>query len=215
MKSNILDNTYTGKSPCADCEYVNYDKNECAESCIALQKYQQGQPHSDIDRYRKVEPVLTEEASDVFPEIIPEEEPEKQKQTPLTPFGITLKKEAGECLLCERKAVRRDLCLRCYQRWWNGLEVHPAEGVWTKMTKDKLNEARGFIFDQCLIPGCDSLGDRRGLCQKCYRKWQRGYIEHPIEKKFTPIRKKNKMKVVEKSLEKAEIDKSNKILTQR
>ena len=66
-----------------------------------------------------------------------------------------------------------------------------------------------LFFDQCLIPNCDSLGDRRGLCQKCYRKWQRGYIEHPIEKKFTPIRKKNKMKVVEKSLfhEKAEIDK--------
>ena len=207
MKQNVLNNAFTDKSVCWRCKYEHDDKNECIDNCPRLAAYQKGQPYSHIPHYEKVEPALSEGVPEV--EIMEQKESDtipvpikEEKRAPLTPFGIRIKKGQGECLLCERPAKRRDLCLKHYQRWRQGLDTHPVLGGWTKMTQKEINEARGFVFDECLIENCHEIGDRRGLCQHDYRKWQRGYITHPELGAFFPKGKRTKAKkiVAEKTL---------------
>ena len=209
MKSSILDDTCTDKSVCWRCKYEHDDKNECIDFCGRLKAYQQGQPYSHIPHYEKVEPALSEGVSEVEME-------QKESDTIPAPIDeeeveITLEvrqiKKTKKCLICGREEsdkvkLRRGLCLRCYQRWNKDLILHPIYGKFKKMSKPELNEARGFVFDQCLIFGCDKLGDRRGLCQHDYRKWQRGYITHPELGAFFPKGKRTKAKkiVAEKTL---------------
>jgi len=42
---------------------------------------------------------------------------------------------------------------------------------------------------KCLIEGCNNVGNRRGLCERHYDSWRKGYIEHPVEGLWFPNRK--------------------------
>ena len=125
-----------------------------------------------------------------------------------------LEKSGGKCLIClDRTAIRRGLCIRCYCRWQgsekNGKAkvLHPIFGKFKKMTLDELSASRHKNYTDCLMPDCQELGERRGLCVKCYKFWHRKKIEHPIFGIFEPKNKKASMDKAEKKIVVGELEK--------
>ena len=85
---------------------------------------------------------------------------------------------------CYRPAVRRGCCLKCYQRWRWGTIVHPDLGIFHRMTVPELQRSRLKKLGLCLIPGCDKMGNKRNLCDRHYKMWREGLIQHPVVGEF-------------------------------
>lgn len=109
-------------------------------------------------------------------------------------------RETTICLVCGRDAskypLRRGLCLsKCSGAWRDGRVTHPLLGVFSKMSPKEVHDARWGEHSKCLMPDCEEVGDRRGLCRKCYRKWIGNYIKHPELGKWFPKGQKKKKEV--------------------
>jgi len=125
-----MNDMFNEGSVCHRCWNEKGDKAECVDLCPRLHAYQRNQPWYHIPPYR-VTQVLDHLQNNIF------HAPIKRDESPLTPFGIRLKIEAGECFLCESKGNRRGLCEKCYDRWRKGYLFHPVEGLWKPNRKTR------------------------------------------------------------------------------
>jgi len=114
-------------------------KDECVEHCQRLENYQYNKPWYHIPPYgmeQKEEVTITA--------------PIKSDGSPLTPFGIKLKIDAGECFLCESKGNRRGFCTKHFDRWRKGYLEHPVEGLW-KPNRKSSPRKKVKMFDKKTI----------------------------------------------------------------
>lgn len=115
------------------------------------------------------------------------------------------------CLGCGRDAkkypLRRGLCLaKCSRAWRDGRITHSVLGVWKKMTKEEVHEARWGRYDECLIERCPHIGNRRGLCPGHYKEWYDDKILHPEFGVWFPKSKKKEGKRMSEEPVKYEIN---------
>lgn len=115
------------------------------------------------------------------------------------------------CLGCGRDAkkypLRRGLCLaKCSGAWRDGRITHSVLGVWKKMTKEEVHEARWGRYDECLIERCPHIGNRRGLCPGHYKEWYDDKILHPEFGVWFPKSKKKEGKRMSEEPVKYEIN---------
>ena len=184
-------------SPCLTCWNVNGDKNECLTACLRLQAYRSGKEYKELPEHPKSSQIA-HKASEIAN--MEDDDDWLTQKTPLKE-----KPQQKKCAICGKleSKLRRGLCLKCYHSWQTDQIKHPVHGVFTKMTKKELDQARWDKLGECRIPGCKRIGAKRGLCSRHYRAWIGGRRLHPEIGVFSLKHKKTE-KVTATSNEKAE-----------
>jgi len=92
------------------------------------------------------------------------------------------------CFLCWNQDGDKLMCVdHCIR-----LKAYQLGGEWKNVAPRNVQitmEQKVVPAWQCLIEGCINVGNRRGLCERHYDSWRKGYIEHPIEGLWKPNRK--------------------------
>jgi len=190
------------RNPCLKCDNRNFDKNTntCAKCVLrinyvkSMDYFTDPNPTSTQNIYKKTTNTIEETSQDdiILKKLKAGKKKIDDKNNIVETTNIEHKEKGkDECLLCDRKAERRGLCMRCYGRWRKGLSVHPIIGKFQVMSLDELADSRSENIGKCLIDGCEKTGNRRGLCHKHYTRWRRDQISHPVEGYF--IRKYEKL----------------------
>lgn len=202
-------------SPCRGCDNTEEGIIKCRDTCERLKAYQDGLPYEGIEMpdmglamlfQEEIEKGLSEESepskkdlvssknylqkaidtkkqpSETIADIKTEVVVEEKKEKPIEQYTNEL------CFFCKkRKPKTAGLCRVCYPRWWKGSIRHPIEGEWRPAIRRVKKPA---IWPECLIEGCLRDGDKKELCERHYKQWYTGSIEHPTLGKFVLTRKK-------------------------
>ena len=172
MKKKMLIKTEEEISPCRGCKFEKDDKSECLSGCKQIAAYQAGQSYVNIPHFIKSETAPSEAAQKVFPVKSPTPKPESWAKTLLKN-----QKQAEKLAKPAKIALPKVVAVPAVKQKIEGSEV------------DRLEAALEKSGGKCLI--ClDRTAIRRGLCIRCYCRWQgsekngKAKVLHPIFGKF-------------------------------
>ena len=171
MRTSIPSTGTEDISPCKTCHnhLAGINKELCLNSCERLAAYRDGKDWrkeevfimaggkdlvEDIGIPDDLAGLAVEEGEDgdigleidqdKSPKMVTHITPETNLKKAMPKKLKTEKPIQNICIMdgCDLPAERRDCCIPCYQRWRNGYIVHPTTGVYRKMSRQEITQAR-------------------------------------------------------------------------